>query len=96
MIIAFIIMGICIGISPNADNSKDSQNTNIVSSVLTKKQIDIETVDQTKSANTSSVNGQLKIHYIDVGQAVSNLIQQGNAFMLIDAGSKLFFINIFQ
>lgn len=35
-----------------------------------------------------TVKGQLKIHYIDVGQADSILIQQGNASMLIDAGNN--------
>lgn len=35
-----------------------------------------------------TVNGQLKIHYINVGQADSILIQQGNHNMLIDAGTN--------
>lgn len=35
-----------------------------------------------------SVKGQLKIHFIDVGQADSILIQQGKAAMLIDAGNN--------
>jgi len=35
-----------------------------------------------------SVNNQLKVHFIDVGQADSILIQQGNKSMLIDAGNN--------
>jgi competence protein ComEC len=34
------------------------------------------------------VNGQLKVHFIDVGQADSILVQQGNSNMLIDAGNN--------
>lgn len=34
------------------------------------------------------VTGDLKVHYIDVGQADSILIQQGNNAMLIDAGNN--------
>lgn len=35
-----------------------------------------------------SVSGQLKIHFINVGQADSILIQQGSSSMLIDAGNN--------
>ena len=34
------------------------------------------------------VNGNLKVHFIDVGQADSILVQQGNSSMLIDAGNN--------
>lgn len=51
---------------------------------------------QAKSANTSketvttstNVSGELKVSYIDVGQADSILIQQGSQYMLIDAGNN--------
>lgn len=39
--------------------------------------------------NDSSVKGELKVHFINVGQADSILIQQGNNAMLIDAGNNL-------
>lgn len=39
------------------------------------------------TANTS-VTGKLKVHFINVGQADSILIQQGNENMLIDAGNN--------
>lgn len=35
-----------------------------------------------------TVNGQLKVHYINVGQADSILVQQGSQNMLIDAGTN--------
>jgi competence protein ComEC len=34
------------------------------------------------------VSGKLKVHFIDVGQADSILIQQGNESMLVDAGNN--------
>jgi len=34
------------------------------------------------------INGNLKVHYIDVGQADSILIEQGSSSMLIDAGNN--------
>jgi len=41
-----------------------------------------------KTNSLQSVNGQLRVSYIDVGQADSILIQQGNSSMLIDAGNN--------
>jgi competence protein ComEC len=37
----------------------------------------------------AAANGQLKVHFIDVGDADCILIQQGNKSMLIDAGNNL-------
>jgi competence protein ComEC len=41
----------------------------------------------TKNSNTA-VSGELKVSFIDVGQADSVLLQQGDKFMLIDAGNN--------
>lgn len=41
-----------------------------------------------KEASPDVVTGQLKIHYINVGQGDSILIQQGNYVMMIDAGTN--------
>ena len=38
------------------------------------------------SYQPTSINGKLKVHYINVGKADSILIQQGGKNMLIDAG----------
>lgn len=60
----------------NDDNSKTSKSDAISTS-------------EVKTSNSESdVSGQLKIHFIDVGQADSILIQQGNSAMLIDAGNN--------
>ncbi len=39
-------------------------------------------------SNNKAVTGELKVHFIDVGQADSILVQQGNSSMLIDAGNN--------
>lgn len=39
-------------------------------------------------STTSVVSGELKVHFIDVGQADSILVQQGSNFMLVDAGNN--------
>lgn len=38
--------------------------------------------------NAQNISGSLKVHFIDVGQADSILLQQGNQFMLVDAGNN--------
>jgi competence protein ComEC len=43
--------------------------------------------ESTKNSNTA-VSGELKVSFIDVGQADSILLQQGDKFMLIDAGNN--------
>ena len=48
-----------------------------------------ESKDSNKSESESaSISGQLKVHFIDVGQADCILLQQGNENMLIDAGNN--------
>lgn len=44
--------------------------------------------DFTEQSKQSKAMGELKIHYIDVGQADSILIQQAGQNMLIDAGNR--------
>lgn len=43
---------------------------------------------ETTSKDKKAVTGNLKVHFIDVGQADSILIQQGNSNMLNDAGNN--------
>jgi competence protein ComEC len=40
------------------------------------------------NSKSTSVKGELKVHFIDVGQADAILLQQGNAAMLIDGGNN--------
>lgn len=47
-----------------------------------------ETEEKNKETASNTVNGSLKIHFIDVGQADSILIEQGSEAMLIDAGNN--------
>ncbi|HCW54094.1 MAG TPA: MBL fold metallo-hydrolase [Clostridium sp.] len=66
----------------NATNSKaetrsslNAENTSVETSI-------------SSGTQSATVNGQLKVHFIDVGQADCILLQQGNENMLIDAGNN--------
>ncbi|MFT8349270.1 MAG: MBL fold metallo-hydrolase, partial [Clostridium saccharoperbutylacetonicum] len=48
---------------------------------------DVDTTTKTV-ANAAQLSGGLKIHYIDVGQGDSELIQIGDKNILIDAGTS--------
>lgn len=58
-----------------ASNSLNAENTSV------------ETISNS-GTESITVNGQLKVHFIDVGQADCILLQQGNENMLIDAGNN--------
>ena len=47
-----------------------------------------ESVTNSHSSGNNNVTGTLKVHFIDVGQADSILIQQGDHAMLIDGGNR--------
>lgn len=47
-----------------------------------------KTIQNEFELNDSALNGNLKVHFINVGQADSILIQQGSKSMLIDAGNN--------
>lgn len=47
-----------------------------------------EMPDNQYEVTTNSTSGELKLHVINVGQADSILVQQGNEFMLVDAGNN--------
>lgn len=61
--------------------SKDDQK------VISKAE-NIEVIQNIEENNNLLLNGNLKIHFINVGQADSILIQQGSKSMLIDAGNN--------
>lgn len=42
----------------------------------------------TYSENSNSVTGELKVHFLNIGEADSILIEQNNEYMLIDAGNE--------
>lgn len=83
-IAAFAIM--CIGIStmPKTDTTTTKQ-TNVASNTQTKK---ASMPIKKESGTSTAVSGNLKVHYINVGQGDSELIQQGDKNMLIDTGTN--------
>jgi competence protein ComEC len=85
--IMLVGFGFLSGNSQNSTVSSDKANAT--------QQTQNKTTDNTvkqditaQEASSTSVTGQLKIHYINVGQGDSILIQQGNQNMLIDTGTN--------
>ncbi|WP_319001006.1 ComEC/Rec2 family competence protein [Clostridium estertheticum] len=65
--------------------------TTLSSKVSLKQNITEKQLQPTKNislVNKKAVNGNLRVSYIDVGQADSILIEQGTSSMLIDAGNN--------
>ncbi|MBX4270684.1 ComEC/Rec2 family competence protein [Clostridium estertheticum] len=65
--------------------------TTLSSKVSSKQNTTEKQIQSTKNislANKKAVNGNLRVSYIDVGQADSILIEQGTSSMLIDAGNN--------
>ncbi|KEH90633.1 ComEC/Rec2 family competence protein [Clostridium botulinum] len=73
-IIASLTMGLA-GCSEESDTKVNEKSTATSTTV-------------TKEDTTKKQNSTLKVHYIDVGQADSILVQQDDHFMLIDAGNN--------
>ncbi|KEH90706.1 beta-lactamase [Clostridium novyi A str. BKT29909] len=73
-IIASLTMGL-VGCSEESDTKVNEKSTATSTTV-------------TKEDTTKKQNSTLKVHYIDVGQADSILVQQDDHFMLIDAGNN--------
>lgn len=74
---AFVIMGMATGCTSGNDKPTiapvETQNTK---------------EDSTAKNTRVSASGELKVHFIDVGQADSILVQQGSSAMLVDAGNN--------
>ena len=86
-LMVFIFLFIGVGCSDTTANKPvvQPQTTTLETQTNTSK-----TPQPTKKINEASttVTGQLKIHYINVGQGDSILIQQGSSNMLIDTGTN--------
>jgi competence protein ComEC len=81
--------------TPPAVTTQQARNAPTVSSqqveedkTITKEAPKLEKDTTSVSNDKQTVIGKLKVHYIDVGQADSILVQQGNSSMLIDAGNN--------
>lgn len=87
----------CVNTS-TINSSNDSGSEKVEGSVFNEDNAVSEECDENKEEESDESNaegqkkykadGKLRVHFIDVGQADSILIQQGNENMLIDAGNN--------
>ncbi|MFL0268324.1 ComEC/Rec2 family competence protein [Candidatus Clostridium radicumherbarum] len=72
----------------STNNSKSAISGDVSNS--TNSKLDSQSNDNSVKETSSlvTVNGKLKVHYINVGQGDSILVQQGSQNMLIDAGTN--------
>lgn len=96
MTASIILMVAGIGISPNQNTSTKNMNVATSNQVKNNNQDNKDSNEKSIKQNTSTsadskdatVTGQLKVHYIDVGQGDSILVQHGDKNMLIDTGTN--------
>ena len=100
LLAGIIIFGIGVKLTPvtseniTAGSTKEVATSKVVPEKKAKTAIEIKSEASTKAKadaeakNKLKAKGELKVHYIDVGQADSILIQQGSSSMLIDAGNN--------
>jgi len=84
------IMLVSCGNTSTINSSNESGTEKVEDSISNEDNIKSEESDgiNIKSYNEYEADRKLKVHFIDVGQADSILIQQGNENMLIDAGNN--------
>lgn len=89
------ILGLMLILSLTGCSSiSENTTTTVLSRPIVSMQNITNEEPQTKENRISVENdkkdvyGKLKVHYIDVGQADSILIEQGSSSMLIDAGNN--------
>jgi len=87
LILIFSLTG-CSSSSTTPTTTTTSPQKTVVNKRIT-KEVPKQKVSTTSVSNHKKVvTGNLKVSYIDVGQADSILVQQGNSSMLIDAGNN--------
>ncbi|MCD3245349.1 MBL fold metallo-hydrolase [Clostridium botulinum C] len=88
------VVGTLVALVISCTLTPDSQlQSNKTKTVATQNQQEVKKkgdkkVEEKKPTNSNTELGQLKVHYIDVGQADSILVEQDKHFMLIDAGNN--------
>ncbi|WP_269205639.1 ComEC/Rec2 family competence protein [Clostridium botulinum] len=83
---AFVALGISCTLTPDSQlQGNKSKTVATQNQQEVKKKVD-KKIEEKKDNNSEL--GQLKVHYIDVGQADSILVEQDKHFMLIDAGNN--------
>ena len=85
LMLIFSLIG-CSSISENTKKTVLSRPVESNQSITKKTHQPIK--NTTSVDNKKNAYGSLKVHYIDVGQADSILIEQGSSSMLIDAGNN--------
>lgn len=81
------VIFISCGNAPKSNNT-DSSYQEESSTNSDEENTEVQNNNNDDNKSKENVNGELKVHFIDVGQADSILIQQGNENMLIDAGNN--------
>ena len=92
-IIVFLFIFVLSGCTGNieittTDASKGKPKISESTEKVINKDENAKTTQKESEKNTVAVKGDLKIHFIDVGQADSILIEQDSKYMLIDAGNN--------
>lgn len=84
----FVIFAVVDGIYFGEKQTQDTGSKNNVTQSSDKTDTNQGAPAENPNNNNSPVTGELKVSFIDVGQADSILLQQGNKFMLVDAGNN--------
>lgn len=78
-----MIFTACSGSSSTGNNASKGKNSKNSSSLALKK-----SANESTSVNPKDIKGDLKVHFINVGQADSILITEKDHSMLIDGGNN--------
>lgn len=77
-----------VEVAQDNPNMEQEKTENITAQKNISAETNVETNSASESIDKIEVNGILKVHFIDVGQADSILVQHGSQNMLIDAGNN--------